>query len=265
MKPVLKYPGAKWNIAEWIISFFPEHRTYLEPFFGSGAVFFNKPPSRVETINDINGDVVNLFKVIREQPEALAKMMEFTPWARSEYYSALEKSMDPLERARRLLVRSWQAFASDASKKTGWRHEKQGKQGRNAVKIWEDLSPRITATAKRLKYAQIEQKDAVSLIESYNFESVLIYADPPYLTETRTNTLYSNEMTDEQHRQLLIALNDHPGPALISGYDCDLYNGLLQWWRKETKKTTAEMGRSRTEVLWINPVAAKQLEGRLFL
>ena len=265
MKPVLKYPGAKWNLAQWIISFFPPHTTYLEPFFGSGAVFFNKPPSKVETINDIDGRVVNLFKVIREKPEELAKLIEFTPWAREEYYGSFENSGDPVEDARRFLVRTWQAFASDTSKKTGWRHERQGQQGRNAVKIWESLSPRILSTAKRLRYAQIEQRDATELIRSYAFESVLIYADPPYLTETRTNTLYSNEMTDSQHREMLAALCDHPGPVLLSGYDCELYNDLLQEWQKEIKQTTAEMGRLREEVLWINPVAAKNVQGRLFV
>src|SRR5690554_1056987 len=110
MKPVLKYPGSKWNIAKWIISFMPPHTTYLEPFFGSGAVFFQKPPSKVEMINDIDGNVVNLFRVIREHPEELAALIEMTPWARDEYYASYEKTGDSLEDARRFLVRCWQAF-----------------------------------------------------------------------------------------------------------------------------------------------------------
>ena len=264
MKPALKYPGAKWNIAKWIISHFPPHTTYLEPFFGSGAVFFNKPPSKVETINDIDGNVVNLFRVIREKPEELAALIEMTPWAREEYYSSFEKSGDSVEDARRFLVRTWQAFASDTSKKTGWRHERQGQQGRNAVKIWESLSDRAIVAAKRLKYAQIEQRDAIELIKSYCFDTVLIYADPPYLRETRTNTLYSNEMTNEQHQELLVALNAHLGTVLLSGYDCELYSGLLENWHKATKRTTAEMGRTREEILWINPAGGKYLQKTIF-
>ena len=92
VKPVLKYAGAKWRIADWISGFFPPHEIYLEPFFGSGAVFFRKAPARLETINDIDGNVVNLFRVLREQPEQLAALIELTPWARDEYYSSYEKN-----------------------------------------------------------------------------------------------------------------------------------------------------------------------------
>ena len=95
VKPVLKYAGAKWRLADWIIEHFPQHEIYLEPFFGSGAVFFRKAPARLETINDIDGSVVNLFRVLREQPEQLAAMIELTPWARDEYYSSYEKTGDP--------------------------------------------------------------------------------------------------------------------------------------------------------------------------
>ena len=92
VKPVLKYAGAKWRIADWIGGFLPPHEIYLEPFFGSGAVFFRKAPARLETINDIDENVVNLFRVLREQPEQLAALIELTPWARDEYYSSYEKT-----------------------------------------------------------------------------------------------------------------------------------------------------------------------------
>lgn len=263
MKPVLRYPGAKWNLAQWIISFFPAHTTYLEPFFGSGAVFFNKVPSKIETINDIDGNVVNLFRVIREKPEELAALIEMTPWARAEYRQSFKMTSDPLEDARRFLVRCWQAHASDTSKEVGWRSMIK-KSGGSRVHLWNRLPERIWSIAERLRQAQIEQRDAIELINSYCFESVLIYADPPYMTETRTNTLYSNEMSDDQHRELLTALCDHPGPVLLSGYSCDLYDKHFVQWRRETHKAQAEKGQTRTEVLWLNPVAARQIEGRLF-
>ena len=103
MKQVLKYPGGKARIAQWIISHFPPHDTYCEPFFGSGAVFFNKAPDKIETINDIDGDVVNFFRVCREDPERLSRLISLTPWAREEYKDCYEKADDAVERARRFL------------------------------------------------------------------------------------------------------------------------------------------------------------------
>lgn len=126
VKPVLKYAGAKWRLADWIGGLLPPHEIYLEPFFGSGAVFFRKAPARLETINDIDGNVVNLFRVLREQTEQLAALVELTPWARDEYYASYEKSGNDLEDARRFLVRCWQAFGTMTAARTGWRHSATG-------------------------------------------------------------------------------------------------------------------------------------------
>lgn len=87
-RPVLKYTGSKWRMADWIISLMPPHRSYLEPFFGSGAVFFKKPPSRIETINDLDGEIANLFRCVREKTEELARAVELTPYSREEYERA---------------------------------------------------------------------------------------------------------------------------------------------------------------------------------
>ena len=263
MKPVLKYPGAKWNLAEWIISFLPSHTTYLEPFFGSGAVFFNKRPSEIETINDISGGIVNLFRTIRDNPKEIAALVYMTPWARAEYEGSYKMTGEPLEDARLFLIRCWQAHASDTSKEVGWRSMIK-KSGGSRVHLWNRLPERILATAERLRQAQIEHGAAVEIIKRYNTESVLIYADPPYPIKTRTGGLYAHEMTDADHIELLDALDAHPGSVILSGYACDLYDNRLKHWRRETKTAQAEKGQSRTEVLWINPVAANQLEGRLF-
>ena len=264
IKPVLKYPGAKWNLAEWIISFLPQHTTYLEPYFGSGAVFFNKQPSSVETINDINSDVVSLFKILRDRPEELAELIELTPWARDEYYSSCIKTGDELEDARRFITRCWQAFGARIDARSGWRHEKKGTMRASTYHTWLTLHKRIMATAGRLRECQIENKPAVELIKSYNYDTCLIYADPPYMLETRGTKLYPHEMTTDDHLEMLIALDQHPGPVILSGYDCSLYNDGLKHWKKETRKAQAEKGQSRTEVLWINPTAVNRIEGRLF-
>ena len=264
MKPVLKYPGGKWNLAEWIISFMSSHTTYLEPFFGSGAVFFRKPPSNVETINDISGNVVNLFRIIRERPDELAALIEMTPWARDEYYASYEKTGDEMEDARRFLVRCWQGTGANLNSRTGWRHHATSVPFANNTVAWNRVSKIIIKATDRLKNVQIENKPALEIIKSYNAPGVLIYADPPYPLNTRSGKMYAHEMTDADHIGLLEALDAHPGPVLLSGYACEMYDNRLKHWRRETKKAQAEKGQVRTEILWINPVAAKQLEGRLF-
>ncbi|SHF56073.1 DNA adenine methylase [Desulforamulus putei DSM 12395] len=247
----------------------PRHITYLEPFFGSGAVFFKKLPSKVETINDIDGNVVNLFRVIRDQPEELARLIEWTPWARDEYRASFDLTGDPLEDARRFLVRCWQAFGQvTTNSRGGWRHSGTDKFNR-ALEL-RNVPANIFKAAERLKTVQIENKPAIELIKKYKAEHVLIYADPPYVWGTRTfrqhgRATYKHEMTDADHLELLEALDQHPGPVLLSGYACPLYDERLQHWAKRTVKAYAECGRAREEVLWINPVAAKDVMApRLF-
>lgn len=264
MQPILKYPGAKWNLAEWIIGYMPKHEIYLEPFFGSGAVFFNKLPSRLETINDIDGDVVNLFKIIRERYEELEFLIKFTPWARDEYYMSYEKTGDELEDARRFLVRCWQAFGTKISGRTGWRHSTT-KNGPNMPKQWNKVSDRIMLVAERLKDAQIENMTAVKLIKKYNRPEVLIYLDPPYILSTRRGKMYKYEMDNKEHENLLSAVKEHKGAVMISGYDNDLYNDILKNWKKEYKNAVTEMGGSKKEVLWLNDTAVNNsLNMRLF-
>lgn len=257
---ILHYPGSKWSMASWIISHMPEHRTYMEPFFGSGAVFFKKDRSEIETINDLDSSVVNLFRVIRDHAEELAYKVQFTPLSREEYYQSY-KDPDPeetdIEHARRFLVRCWQAIGAKTSDRTGWR-SLIASNGPDTAKDWDRLPTKILQVADRLKEAQIEHQPAVQLIERYKRPDVLIYADPPYVLETRTKRHYKHEMKTEDHIELLEVLNEHPGPVLLSGYDHELYNNVLTSWHKETMTVSAEAGAKRQEVLWINPVAAKK-------
>lgn len=263
IKPILRYPGAKWNLAEWIISYFPPHTTYLEPFFGSGAVFFNKAPSKVETINDIDGNVVNLFKVLREDPEGLARLIELTPWSREEYYASYEQTENAAEKARRFLVRCWQAFGTKTSDRTGWKSILKA-DGPYMPKIWNTVPNTILELAERLKGVQIENQTAVKVIGRYKTKDVLIYADPPYLLSTRSKRIYACEMKDGDHVELLETLNNHPGPVILSGYSHPMYDNYLSGWSKQTMKAQAELGRTREEVLWINPIAADMIMPSLF-
>lgn len=263
IKPIVKYPGAKWKIASWIVEHLPPHVHYVEPFFGSGAVFFNKPPAKHEVINDLSGDVVNLFRVIREHGEELAALVDLTPYSREEYYSSYERTGEPLEDARRFLVRSWQAHGFKVNYRTGWRHN-GSKSLQPITTLWNRVPASIRDVAIRLKDAEIEHTPAMAIIERYATADTLIYADPPYVLDTRDRRkLYQHEMTDADHVLLLDALDAHPGPVVLSGYRCPLYDNRLAHWTAVEKRTQAEKGNTRTEVLWLNR-AAIPAQGRLF-
>jgi DNA adenine methylase len=178
--------------------------------------------------------------------------------------SYFQRTGNELEDARRLLVRMWQSRGSKTSDRSGWRHDKQGRSSSSCPKEWKRVLERIKQTADRLQDAQLENRPALDVIKQYHFPEVLIYADPPYPLSTRSKRMYANEMTDEDHVQLLEVLDSHPGPVLLSGYSCDLYDARLKHWTRKTAKGFAEGGREREEVLWLNPVANLAIGTRLF-
>lgn len=251
MKNVLKYPGSKTRVAPWIVEHIPEHKVYLEPFFGGGAVFFNKSPAYLETVNDISEEVYNYFQVLRDCPEELMLKIHLTTFSRAEYEHCYEYTEDRVERARRFAVRCCQGFGCSNRYKNGWRNSKS-KMSPVTYKFWNEFPEILRQASERLKEAQIECKPAVELIKQYNKEEVFIYADPPYLLSTRKGYLYENEMTDEEHEELLMTLKEHKGKVMISGYDNKLYNELLKGWRISTCRAVAENSTMRTEKIWMN-------------
>lgn len=255
MKAVIKYPGAKWAIADKIISYMPEHHSYLEPYAGSLAVLLKKPPSDIETANDLDGDVVNLFKVIREHPAELARVVNYTPYSRQEYERATEgDALNSIDQARRFLIKLSQGHGfKTCDKKVGWKNDVQGREKAYAVRDWNQIPDWIQKVAKRLKQVQIENRPAIELIKRFNYENVLIYADPPYVLSARKGgKMYRYEMDESDHIELLEALLQHKGMVMLSGYDNDLYNSYLQGWNKAYFKAQAQNSTARTEVLWMN-------------
>lgn len=237
MKAITKYPGSKWSIASWIINHFPEHHSYLEAFFGSGAVLFNKPRSNIETINDLDGNVVNLFEWIKKDPERLAHAIYFTPYARQIYDDAFKAvPEDSFDRAVNFYIRlnMGHGFRTNGEK-VGWKNDVQGRERAYAAQGWRNLPEKILQAAERLRGVQIENKPAVELIKRFNYPNVLVYLDPPYVLGTRhRKKQYLCEMDDFGHEELLDTALLHKGPVLISGYDSELYHKkLADWYRDE--------------------------------
>ena len=268
MNTILKYPGGKARTASWIISYFPPHSTYCEPFFGSGAVFFQKSPVRNETINDIDGDIVELFRVCRDYPEELARAVAFTPWARDEFMNAMQPTdgeLDPIERARRTLIRYHQSYATMQHSKHTWKNV-QVTSGPCAIKSWSALPDIVHSIGIRLKAVQIENCDALDLIRRYDDPDTLLYLDPPYPLSLRTKNMYQNEMTDEQHLRLLELVKESNAKIVLSSYDNEMYNDALHGWAVATKSTTAQSGARRVEKIYMNyqpPILAVEINGKI--
>ncbi len=254
MNAVMKYPGSKWKLADWIISYFPKHHSYLEPFFGSGAVLFNKPRSNIETVNDLDNNVVNLFECIRENPVKLAGMVYMTPYAREVYEKAFkEVPEDKFEAALNFYIRLNMGHGfRTTGEKVGWKNDIQGRERAYAAQDWCNLPDKIMWAAERLRGVQIEHMPAVELIKRFNYPNVLIYCDPPYMLETRNGKQYRREMDARDHEELLKVLLEHKGPVLISGYDTDLYNDMLKGWTRAGNISYSQACSKKHEVLWMN-------------
>lgn len=264
MKSIIKYPGSKWSIAEWIISFFPDHHSYLEPFFGSGAVLFNKPRSNIETVNDLDGNVASLFRWIKDDPERLAHEIYYTPYSRQVYDEAFQAAPeDSLQKAVNFCIRlnMGHGFRTNGEK-VGWKNDVQGRERAYAARDWATLPGRLLEASNRLRGVQIECKPAVDVIKRFNYFNVLIYCDPPYIISTRHGKQYWYEMDDDGHDELLDVALAHKGPVLISGYDNSLYNDRLKGWHREEKISYSQIGSKKREVLWMNFEPAEQM--RLF-
>lgn len=258
VRAIFRYPGSKWALADWIIGHFPEgyeKMVYIEPFAGSSAVFFNKNPGIIETVNDLNGDVVNLFRVLRDNPEELIRKIELTPYSREEYRTATEPSDDPVESARRFVVRTTQSIG--AKPDSGWRNHKQAKIGGTACK-WNGLPETLWEAVDRLKgntknLVQIESMDALQLIAKYNYSDVLMYLDPPYVKSTRrTNKLYKVEMDEDGQNELLDLVMNSKAKIILSGYQSDLYDERLSGWHKDEIQTRTTATDIATEKIWMN-------------
>lgn len=274
-RPVLRYHGGKWKLAPWLISHFPPHQTYVEPFGGAASVLMLKPRSHGEVYNDLDDEVVNVFRVLRDPamgPE-LRRRLELTPFAREEFRDAYGEPKDQLDRAHKMMIRAFMGFGSASMTRkhiTGFRFN-SNRSGTTPASDWAHFAPAVDALIARLRGVVIENKDYRAVIADHDGPETLIYADPPYVHATRSSLAnkngnrghyYRHDMTDDDHREMAAILRAVRGMVVISGYGCELYDRELfpDWIRHETKHM-ADGARARIEVVWLNPACAVALEG----
>lgn len=261
LKPPFSYYGGKTTLAPRIAGLLPPHDHYVEPFAGSLAVLLAKAPSRAETVNDLDGDLMTFWRVLRDQPDELERVCALTPHSRAELAVAKDLAVeDDLERARRVFVRLTQSRAN-SMKRTGWRY------GRTINKVLAthtvDLVRHVAPAAWRLRNVSLESRDAIEVVRDYGSEpTVCIYADPPYLGSTRAANYGVEMLDDDIHAQLAAALRECEASVVLSGYASPLYDELYTGWhRTELKAPTALSGRAaENEVLWSNVPLGNQLE-----
>lgn len=254
--------GGKFSHLDWLLPLLPDCHHYCEPFAGSGAVLMNREPSPVETYNDIDGEVVNFFRVLRDQKEALVEAIGLTPFAREEFHKAVSEStegLSELERARRFFVRARQArtgLAQTASLGRWANCKNTSRAGMSGVvSRWLGSVDQLPGIAERLIRLQIENRPAVEVIGLYDAPETLFYCDPPYPHSSRGDAkAYGFEMTDREHADLARALGKIKGKAAISGYRCDLMDTLYEGWRRfdAPAKNCHSVKQIRREALWMN-------------
>lgn len=259
---VFGWYGGKFSHLSWLLPLLPDCHHYCEPFAGSAAVLLNREPSPVETYNDIDGEVVNFFRVLRDHPDELLRLIALTPFSREELYGALNGSSEtvtPLERARRFFVRARQARTGLAQTVTlgRWANckntSRSGMSG--VVSRWLGSVEDLPEVAARLLRVQIENRPATDVIELYDDHGTLFYCDPPYPHSSRGDAkAYAFEMNDAEHRALAAVLRKCKGRVAISGYRCELMDELYSDWERHDadEKICHSVKASRQECLWTN-------------
>ncbi|QHF10376.1 DNA adenine methylase [Pseudomonas syringae] len=268
--PVIRYHGGKFRIASWVIEHFPPHHTYTEAFGGAAGVLMQKPRAYAEVYNDLDGDIVNLFRVLQDSSTraALTEQLVLTPYARAEFDQAWAEKTDPVDRARCTIIRAMMGFGSAGATKgtTGFRIDTKRQYG-TAQHLWAAYPEQIAAIGQRLSGLLIENRPAKEVIEAHDTPNTLHYVDPPYMHDTRVKgaakgRYYKYELDDVGHKDLLASLLKVDGMVVLSGYDSELYNDTLLGWN--TNSTTARIsagrgGSTRKECLWLNPTCMDAL------
>lgn len=265
LRPVVRYHGGKFRLAPWILSFFPRHQVYVEPYGGGGSVLLAKIPAPTEVYNDLDSRVVGLFRVLRDpaKAEELARRLELTPFAREEYEGwCYANPIDEIDAAHQLVARGFMGQASKGIWQRSGLDTRINPDGYcSRVSALRAAPEACRVVAQRLIQVVIEHGDALDVIRRHDRPDALMYCDPPYLTaEGRGTRIYTHDFKTEDHRALADVLRDLKAMVVLSGYPSALYSELYPDWQRHERKAMADGGRARTEVVWLNPACAAALE-----
>lgn len=265
-RPILRYHGGKWKLAPWIIANMPEHAVYVEPFGGGGSVLLRKERLSAECYNDLDGQIVNVFRVLQDPGHAaeLCQRILLVPFARAEFERTYTPPKDAIERACFTIMRSFMGFGSDSNTRkhrTGFRSMMTDERILPAAN-WRRWPESVVEFVDRLRGVVIEERPAIEVILRMDRKQTCFYVDPPYVTSTRSTMQrgtsgrgYAHEMTDADHSTLAEVLRNVKGMVLLSGYRCTLYDELYEGWNRLDRDHLADGARKRTESLWFNPAA----------
>lgn len=261
LKPPFPYYGGKTRIAAEIVEYFPEHTHYIEPFAGALSVLFAKPKSLIETVNDLNGDIVNFFAVLRDRREDLERACTLTPHSRDEHAKARDLDVvDPVERARRTFVLLSQG-RNASLRKTGWAHFQSPIAGGSRPRYIQKMVGRFAPLAERLLDVTFEHRDGVQVVREFGqHEGNLLYVDPPYLATTRASSGYAQEFSrHDQHNELIDALLECRAAVVLSGFPSDLYARRLAGWHTAKIAGARNVNQASTpETIWSNRDITRQ-------
>lgn len=253
MRTLVNYHGGKWILAPWIIAHFPQHRVYVEPFGGGGSVLLRKDRSHAEIYNDLDGEIVNLFRVARDRGDELHRRIYLTPFSRDVLLESYQEHGNEVDRAMYTLVRSLQGFGSNSiMTKTVSFRANSNRRGSTHASSWKNFPRHLLAVIERLRGVVIENRDAKEVMAAQDSSQTLHYVDPPYVTDTRSGCKgYRYELTDSDHEQLANFLSSLKGHVIVSGYKSELYDRIFAGWKYTEREALADGAKPRTECLWI--------------
>lgn len=262
-RPVLRYHGGKYRLAEWVIGFFPPHRVYVEPFGGGASVLLQKARARTEVYNDLDREVVNLFRVLQDAKQAkqLAALLDLTPFAREEYERCYEPAKAPVERARRMIGRSFMGQSSKGIwQRSGFDTRVNPDGFASRVNAMAHVGDASRVAAARFRGVIIENDTAEKMVSRHDRPDTLFYVDPPYLLDRKGAGVYRHRMTEDDHRALGLTLRGARGMVVVSGYPSDLYDrDLFADWTRYERSAHADGARKRVEAVWLNPACSAAL------
>lgn len=256
-RPLMNYYGGKWRLAPWILDYIPPHGVYVEVFGGGLSVFMQKSPAKVEVVNDKSQEIVALYRHVRGAAHHLALLLDLTPYAREEFYSAKDRSLS-IESTRRTLVASFMGVGNSlADSSNGFRNSASSNVSPSLS--WTNYVSEFERFHNRLRGTIVECLDYKDIFNKYDSPETLWYLDPPYVFSTRSvqqaNRAYNCELTDDDHRDLIERIQTLAGMVLLSGYENEIYKSLP--WKCVTRESRTQRNGTRVEMLWMNNALVK--------